>query len=134
MRLRVKIPELFSRALFEEDDEQEELFAKATQILKELEVYSKQMMTIRRYSNCVVVLVEDLAIISYFSSHIYFGSWQNGCKNGLGFEWSPGKFVYYGQFGNNKREGYGVLKDNKGVLLGQWKDNTFLDPRSTRFL
>lgn len=42
-------------------------------------------MTIRKYSNCVIVLIDVVAILSYFSGHVYFGGWMNGSKHGLGF-------------------------------------------------
>ncbi len=51
--------------------------------------------------------------MSYFSGHIYLGGWTD-CKNGLGLEWFPKRFVYYGQYRDNKREGYGILKDQNG--------------------
>jgi hypothetical protein len=71
-------------------------------------------MTIRKYSNCVIVSIEVIAILSYFSGHVYFGGWVSGAKHGLGFEWLPGKFVYYGEYSRNKREGYGVFKNREG--------------------
>ena len=57
----------------------------------------------------------------------YFGSWKTkyfdeGVKEGMGLEWTPGKSIYYGQFKENKRHGFGVMrKSNGGVEVGFWK-------------
>jgi len=54
---------------------------------------------------------------------------DEGVKSGLGLEWSPNRFVYYGQFSNNKREGIGIMKKGKDQLLaGLWKENKFVRP------
>lgn len=38
----------------------------------------------------------------------------------------PGKYVYYGQFSNNKRNGYGLMRDNDGnARLGIWKNGKY---------
>ena len=70
----------------------------------------------------MLVLADGLALLSYFSGHVYFGGWQEGGKCGVGLEWAPGRFVYYGEFGSNKREEYGVLKEwQAAVVLGEWR-------------
>lgn len=57
----------------------------------------------------------------------YIGSWQNkyfdeGEKEGLGLEWVPGRYVYYGQFKANKRDGFGVMRKNdETVVIGFWR-------------
>lgn len=47
-----------------------------------------------------MIIVNHIAIISHFSGKIYIGGWRaegkDGCKSGLGFEWLPNKYVYYG--------------------------------------
>ena len=73
-------------------------------------------------------MVDELALLSYFSGHVYFGGWQEG-KSGMGLEVVPGKMVYYGEFRGNRREGYGVLKDWHGSsLLGEWQEGRFVNP------
>jgi hypothetical protein len=45
----------------------------------------------------------------------------------LGLEWSPKKYVYYGEFSKNKREGAGIMKTNDNqILAGLWRDNQFV--------
>jgi hypothetical protein len=130
MKIKVAVPASFARPFFDSADTQEDMFGKAVAVLRELGVASVHPMTIRKYSNCVLVLVDDLALLSYFTGQAYFGGWQEGRgkggrqegKNGLGLEWTPGRFVYYGEFSGNKREGYGVLKEWEGAtVLGEWR-------------
>lgn len=79
-----------------------------------------------------------LCILWYFNGKIYFGGWKNkdsiggdGNKDGIGIEWVPSSncicnlgFVYYGEFKDNKKEGYGIMKKaSKEVYLGCWKNN-----------
>lgn len=125
MRLQVAVPASFSRPIFHPSYSQEDMFARAASVLHELGVAALQPITIRKYCNCVIALVDGLALLSYFSGQAYFGGWQEGGrdsgKSGLGLEWAPGRFVYYGEFSRNKREGYGVLKEWSGaVVLGRW--------------
>lgn len=47
-------------------------------------------------------------------------------KHGLGFQWCFSKqdeYMYYGEFRDNKKEGYGVMKESDQVFVGCWKDN-----------
>ena len=53
-------------------------------------------MAIRKYSNCVIILKQDLALISYFSGQAYVGGWKKGSKQGLGLEILPQRWAYYG--------------------------------------
>jgi hypothetical protein len=53
-------------------------------VLQQLSVASLHSLTIRKYSNCVIVLNDSLALISYFTGHNYFGGWKNGSRHGLG--------------------------------------------------
>ena len=42
-------------------------------------------------------------------------------RHGVGLEWSPQDYVYYGQYHNNSREGLGVVKkNNMEVYVGNW--------------
>ncbi len=55
----------------------------------------------------------------HYSGKIYLGGWEHqvldqGCKQGVGLEWLPHLYVYYGQFNRNKREGVGILKNSDG--------------------
>ena len=47
-------------------------------------------------------------------SKIYLGGWKNdyldeGSKHGMGLEWVPQKYIFYGEFANNKKNGIGVM-------------------------
>ena len=45
---------------------------------------------------------------------------------GLGLEWYPNKYIYYGEFRNNKRNGVGIYKSVGGEMAaGLWKNNNF---------
>ena len=76
-------------------------------------------LNVRKYSNCIVVVNGALCIVWHIRDQNlgkrYFGGWKNkyfdeGVKEGLGLEWMPGKYIYYGQFHENKRNGIGVMK------------------------
>lgn len=60
-------------------------------------------LNIKKYSNCVVIVCENKAIIYYYLGKIYIGGWSCGQKMGLGLQLNPGKSVYYGEFRRNKR-------------------------------
>lgn len=127
MRVKVAVPACFSGPIFQHDDSQEELFDKAVGVLRELGAACLHPITIRKYSNCVLVMVDELALLSYFSGQVYFGGWEEG-KSGMGLELMPGRCAYYGEFRNNKREGYGVLKEWQGcTMLGEWRGGKFKD-------
>ena len=74
-----------------------------------------------------MVVAGSLAVIWHFSGKVYFGGWQyhildEGSKSGLGLEWCPNKYVYYGEFVRNKREGVGILKDSSNrIMAGVWR-------------
>jgi hypothetical protein len=57
MIIKISIPASFSRPIFDPEDSQEDMFAKAVSTLRELGVASHQPMTIRKYTNCVIVLI-----------------------------------------------------------------------------
>ena len=38
----------------------------------------------------------------------------------MGLEWVPNRYVYYGEFSNNKREGLGIMKTNDESFIGIW--------------
>jgi hypothetical protein len=39
-------------------------------------------------------------------------------------QWTPGLYVYYGQYRNNLRHGYGIMKRNDGVVYaGIWQSD-----------
>lgn len=123
MRVKILVPASFSAPIFHPDDNQEDLFDKAVTVLRELGAACLHPMTIRKYANCVLVMVDEIGLLSYFSGHVYFGGWQEDGKSGMGLEVVPGKFLYYGEFRSNRREGYGVMKDWRGTsLLGVWHE------------
>lgn len=59
-------------------------------------------LTVKRYSNCILMTTRNICIVwSYSTGKVYLGSWQTkyldeGFKHGLGLEWVPGEYVYYG--------------------------------------
>lgn len=62
-------------------------------------------LNIRKYSNCIVIINKHVGIVWHEGSEgkKYIGEWKNkyfdeGEKEGLGLEWAPGRYVYYGQF------------------------------------
>lgn len=45
----------------------------------------------------------------------------------MGMEWAPGRYVYYGQFRENKRNGFGVMRKNdQSLVVGFWKNGKSL--------
>lgn len=129
------MPEIFAYPLFTGSEGQEELFGKADEVLRHLQV-DRRGISLKKYSNCVVVIAGATAIVWHFSGKVYLGGWKHqmldeGAKHGLGLEWSPQRYVYYGQFAKNRREGAGIMKTNGGELLcGMWRDNQLQRPNS----
>ena len=100
----------------------------ARKILNQMNI-NHTSINIKRYSNCVIIISGNIGIISQIGGRIYIGGWIAKQKIGLGLEWYPGKYIYYGQFKNNKREGVGIFKGVKGgTAAGRWVDNTFYGP------
>lgn len=67
-----------------------------------LEVFSfvginPQIVSIKKYINCVVMREKKLCIVWNFSGKIYFGGWKRdqslaeGNKDGIGVEWVPSR-------------------------------------------
>lgn len=57
--------------------------------------------TVKRYSNCVLMLNKHICVFYRYNLKVYLGGWQSeyldeGVKHGLGLEWVPNKYVYYG--------------------------------------
>ena len=67
----------------------------AKKLLRNLAIDYKTI-NIKRYSNCVIVICGGIAIVSSFNGKVYLGGWSCGLKVGLGLEWFPGKYIYYG--------------------------------------
>ena len=73
-------------------------------------------MSVKKYKNCVsFVLDEKRSVIWYYEGRFYFGGWilsksGEGEKNGWGYEFIPGKHVFSGEFKENRRHGFGVIK------------------------
>lgn len=83
-------------------------------------------LNIQKYSNCVIIITKNIAVICHFSGRVYIGGWSCNQKTGLGLEWYPGKYIYYGENRYNKREGVGIYKNTKGELAaGRWLNNLF---------
>lgn len=53
-----------------------------------------QIISIKKFINCVVMKDAKLCIIWYFNGKVYFGGWNRyqgqGHKDGVGLEWHPG--------------------------------------------
>lgn len=87
-------------------------------------------INIRKYSNCIVIINHSICIVWHGGKNgkKYIGSWKNkyfdeGDKEGLGLEWSPGRYIYYGEFKENKRNGFGLMRKNDhSVILGYWRN------------
>lgn len=97
----MKIPEIFSYPLFSGSEDQEELFKKADQLLKHLQIRSRGDVGIKKYTNCILITSNNIGIVWHYSGKVYFGGWKyemldEGCRHGLGLEWVPKKHVYYG--------------------------------------
>ena len=74
----------------------------------------------------MIVITGSIAIVNNFNGKVYIGGWSCSTKIGLGLEWQPNKYIYYGEFKNSKRNGVGVYKNIRGeVAAGMWKDNVF---------
>ena len=82
---------------------------------------------VKRYTNCVTATCRNIGMVWSFEGRRYLGGWQSeyldeGFKHGVGLEWEPRKYVYYGKFARNRREGLGVLKDSsEDVSVGYWR-------------
>jgi hypothetical protein len=119
------IPQPLSRTSFTASQSSEETFREAKQLLRQLDV-SYSSINIKRYSNCVIVVCGNVAIVSNFNGKVYLGGWNCNTRIGLGLEWHPDKYIYYGEFKNNKRHGVGIYKGVGGeVAAGLWKNNNF---------
>ena len=55
----------------------------AKKLLRNL-VIDYKTINIKRYSNCVIVICGNIAIVSNFNGKIYLGGWGNNNKMGLG--------------------------------------------------
>ena len=90
-----------------------------------------QIVSIKKYVNCVMMCDKKLCVLWSFNGKIYFGGWDRnrgiqgsnsrmlteGNKQGMGMEWIPSSnrfdivgYIYYGEFKDNKKEGYGIMK------------------------
>jgi len=77
------------------------MFRKAEELLSHLQITHKKDMSIKKYNNCILIVANYVAVIWHYTGKVYLGGWKydmldDGHKNGLGLEWSPKKFVYYG--------------------------------------
>ena len=46
----------------------------------------------------------------------------------MGLEWAPGRYIYYGQFEDNKRHGFGVMRKNdQTVSIGYWREGRHVE-------
>ena len=96
-----------------------------------------QIVSIKKYVNCAILRDHRLCILWNFNGKVYFGGWDRnnmlteGNKHGVGLEWVPKststfytEYIYYGQFRDNKKCGYGIMKNaSKEVYVGGWKNN-----------
>jgi hypothetical protein len=74
----------------------------------------------------LIIVSGNISIVNHFSGQIYLGGLSSGQKIGLGLEWCPGKFIYYGEYKNNKRNGVGIYKGADGeIMAGLWKNSNF---------
>ena len=61
---------------------------------------------------------KNICVLWHYDGKVYIGGWvvkylDEGCKMGLGLEWVPNCYVYYGEYVDNKRNGLGVMKDTR---------------------
>jgi hypothetical protein len=67
-------------------------------------------------------------ILWYYEGKFYYGGYSanEGEKNGWGYEYSPKKYVYSGNFQHNKKHGYGIVqfltKEKDIIYEGEWKN------------
>lgn len=102
--------------------DKQSLYMTSLELFKDLKIPPTNL-SIKRYSNCVIMVAKSVSIIYHYSSKIYLGSWQTiyldeGVRHGLGLEWVPNKYVYYGEYVNNKREGLGIYKESNTTYIG----------------
>lgn len=75
-----------------------------------------------------MIVARNICLIWHFDGKRYLGGWQSeyldeGFKHGLGLEWEPKKYVYYGEFVKNKKHGLGIYKDRNEIsYVGYWKN------------
>lgn len=131
-RLSVKIPKLFTEKLLFRGQEREEVEEAARAALGELRI-PVDNLSIKRYTNCTLVVARSVCLIWHFDGRRYLGGWQTeyldeGCKHGLGLDWTPNRHVYYGEFQKNRREGLGAFKDrSQQPFIGYWKNGRPVD-------
>jgi len=73
-----------------------------------------------------MLIARNVCMIWHFDGRRYLGGWQTeyldeGAKHGLGLEWEPKRYVYYGEYVRNKKHGLGVYKDRNSLnYIGYW--------------
>lgn len=54
----------------------------------------RRNLTVKRFSNCIIVACDHIGMIWHYSGKVYLGGWKNvyldeGVRHGLGLEWKP---------------------------------------------
>lgn len=68
----------------------------------------------------------------HFNGKRYLGGWQydyldQGSRHGLGLEWEPNQYIYYGEFNNNKKHGLGAIKKGpESIAVGYWNEGKYI--------
>lgn len=87
-------------------------------------------LNVKKYKNCVSFVLDSArTVIWYYEGRFFYGGWAvtktgEGEKTGWGYELIPGKYLYSGEFKENKRHGYGVIKflnkERDIIYEGEW--------------
>mgnify|MGYP000995560446 CR=1 FL=1 len=70
-------------------------------------------------------MLEKVSDKYFMQMEMNIGNFKNGKKNGKGiFKWNDG-CMYYGEYKDNKMDGFGSCYNSSGILIyeGQWKSN-----------
>ena len=98
--VEVTVPNILLNLRIDPHVDKAYLYNQAIQIFEGLNI-PLHNPTVKRYSNCVLMVNKHICILYHYNSKVYLGGWQSeyldeGVKHGIGLEWMPNSYVYYG--------------------------------------
>jgi len=79
-----------------------------------------------------MLIAGHVIVMWYYNGKRYLGGWQyeyldEGSRHGLGLEWEPNLYIYYGEFRNNKKHGLGAMKEGpEKTTVGYWANGKYI--------
>lgn len=78
----------------------------------------KISINVSKYNNCFSFSNGPITILWYDTGRFYIGGYrmlkQEGQKHGKGIQYMPKRYLYDGQFRNNRKSGFGSLRYSNG--------------------